>query len=51
VSEETRAKLSIANKGKIPPNKGKPMSEEQKIKLSNSRKGIIPWNKGLKIGG
>ena len=43
-SAETRAKLSAANKGRTPPNKGKtnkrgPMSEEQKKKISDSKKG------------
>ena len=32
--EETRRKLSESHKGKVPPNKGIPMSEEQKKKLS-----------------
>ena len=31
----------MANKGRTPPNKGKPMSEEQKQKLSQIRKGKI----------
>ncbi len=31
---ETKEKLSEANRGRVPPNKGKPMSEEQKIKVS-----------------
>ena len=33
VSEETRRKIGAANKGKVPINKGKPMSEEQKAKI------------------
>ena len=33
VSEKTRLRLSIANKGRVSHNKGKPMSEEQKQKL------------------
>jgi hypothetical protein len=33
VSEETRRKIGEANKGKIPSNKGVPMSEEQKAKI------------------
>lgn len=39
VSEETKRKLSIINKGKIGPNRGKKMSEEQKIKISKALKG------------
>ena len=39
-SEETRRKLSEANKGKPAHNKGVPMSEEQKKKLSESKKNI-----------
>ena len=38
-SEETRRKLSEANKGKPAHNKGVPMSEEQKRKLSEINKG------------
>ena len=37
--EETRKKISESNKGRIAPNKGKPMSEEQKRKLSEINKG------------
>ena len=33
VLEETRRKIGAANKGKVPINKGKPMSEEQKAKI------------------
>ena len=33
-SKETRAKQSAAQKGRVPPNKGVPMSEEQKAKIS-----------------
>jgi len=33
VSQETRNRISQANKGKVPINKGKPMSEEQKAKI------------------
>jgi group I intron endonuclease len=39
-SEETRLKISAANKGKK-------MSDESRLKMSISRKGRIPWNKGL----
>ena len=38
-SEETKNKISEANKGKIAWNKGKQMSDEQKKKLSESHKG------------
>jgi hypothetical protein len=38
-SEETRAKLSAANKGKVSPHKGIPKSEEHKAKLSAVKKG------------
>jgi group I intron endonuclease len=38
-SDETRAKLSIANKGRIPWNKGISPSEETRLKLSTSGKG------------
>ena len=41
MSEETRKKLSEANKGKR-----KPMLEKTKRKISESNKGQIPWNKG-----
>ena len=33
VSAETRSKIGKANRGKVPSNKGKPMSEEQKAKI------------------
>ena len=33
VTEETRKKIGEANKGRVPSNKGKPMSEEQKAKI------------------
>ena len=33
VSQETRNRIGQANKGKVPVNKGKPMSEEQKAKI------------------
>lgn len=43
-SEEVRAKLSRAHKGRIPPNKGIPMSDEQKQKLSEALSGEKnPW--------
>lgn len=46
VSEETRIKISTANKGKSSPNKGKHFSEESKAKMSAAKKGKSPWNKG-----
>lgn len=33
VSAETRSKIGEANRGRVPVNKGKPMSEEQKAKI------------------
>ena len=39
VSEETRNKIGAANKGKVPANKGVPMTEEQKQTLSEKMKG------------
>lgn len=39
LSEETRRKLSEANKGKPSPNKGKHHTEETRIKISESKKG------------
>ena len=41
-SEETRKRISIANKGK---NKGKKRSEEARKRLSEARKGIKPVNR------
>ena len=41
-SEETRKRISIANKGK---NKGKKRSEETRKRLSEARKGIKPVNR------
>lgn len=39
INEETKKKISIAQKGKISPLKGKKLSNETKEKLSNSKKG------------
>lgn len=39
LSEETKKKISKANKGNTPPNKGVPMSQEQKDKISKANKG------------
>lgn len=36
----------MKNKGRIPWNKGKPMSDETKKKVSENRKGKPAWNKG-----
>ena len=48
VSEETRAKLSIARKGKPSSRRGFVMSDEQKQKISVAKKGRSPaWNKGV----
>lgn len=41
VSEETKEKISVANKGKV-------RSEEYKKQSSENRKGSIPWNKNKK---
>ena len=46
ISEESRLKNSISNKGKISWNKGISPSEETRKKLSEALKGRIPWNKG-----
>ncbi len=62
VSEETRRKISLANKGHIAWNKGlkgykagkehyfygKHRSEKTRQKISKRLKGNIPWNKGKK---
>ena len=45
-SEETKLKLSLANLGKVGPNKGKSPSEETRKKISNSLKGRVGLNKG-----
>lgn len=45
-SEEHKAKLSAALKGKTSPNKGKTFSEEHRAKLSAARKGKPSPNKG-----
>ena len=42
VSKETSLKISNSNKGRISPNKGKPMSEQTKCKLSEINKGKSP---------
>ena len=45
-SEETKKKISEANKGRKPWNKGKKMPEDLIKKNSESHKGQTPWNKG-----
>ena len=45
-SNETKSKISQANKGKPNPNKGRKMSEEFVLKNSISHKGQKAWNKG-----
>ena len=41
MSIETRQKISIANKGRVSPNKGKPMSDEQKKRISETKTGKL----------
>ena len=52
LSEETKLKLSLLNKGKLLGNKngmfGKHHTEETKEKIRQALKGRTPWNKGLK---
>lgn len=56
-SEESKRKISIANKGRVSPNKGKCLSESTRLKISNSRKGKYTgkdnpnYNNGDKIRG
>lgn len=45
----TRQKISLSNKGKPSPNKGKKLTEEWKENLSNSHKGQPAWNKGKEM--
>lgn len=45
---ETKRKISEANKGKTPWNKGVACFEETKRKISESNRGNIAWNKGKK---
>lgn len=42
LSDETKAKIGAASKGRISPMKGKTVSEETKYKISASNKGRIP---------
>ena len=48
-SKETRKKMSEAQKGKIPWNKGKPHSQESKRKMSEARKGKGKRKKGIVV--
>jgi group I intron endonuclease len=48
VSEETKLKIGLASRGRIPYNKNKSLSEKTKEKLSLSHMGLIPHNKGKK---
>jgi len=45
-TEETKRLIAMINKGKSPPNKGKPMSIEQNLLLRAAFKGRKAWNKG-----
>jgi hypothetical protein len=47
-SEESKKRMSIAQKGHIPWNVGIPHSDATKKKLSLARLGKTPWNKGKK---
>jgi len=46
LSEETKRKISLSEKGKEAPNKGKPHSEQTKKKISEKHKGRPAHNKG-----
>lgn len=45
-TEETKRKLSRANKGQVPWMKGKAHSDKTKRKMSEVRKGRVSWKKG-----
>lgn len=49
MTEETKKKISLANIGRVSPNKGKPMSEETKQKLSLANAGKVSPNKGKPV--
>lgn len=49
VSEETKKKISVANKGKISKLRGIPRNEEVKRKVSIANKGRKPWTTGKKL--
>lgn len=46
LSDETKLKLSRANKGNIPANKGTKLSAKTRKKMSLAKKGKPPNNKG-----
>lgn len=46
-TEETKTKLSLANKGRAPHNKGKTHSDETRAKMSASQKGRTSNRKGI----
>lgn len=46
MSEESRARMSLAKKGKPSNRKGIPLTEEHKAKIAASKKGKTPYNKG-----
>jgi group I intron endonuclease len=48
VSTETKIRIGLASKGRVPHNKGKSLSEKTKEKLSLSHIGLTPHNKGKK---
>jgi len=48
-SAETRMKLSLAKRGNVPHNKGKPCSEAQAQKLRTYRLGKPSWTKGVAL--
>lgn len=48
-SEDTKRKLSKANKGQVPWTKGRPVSKETREKLSKANKGHLPWCTGKKL--
>lgn len=43
-SEETKAKIAAAIKGRVPWNKGKSLPQETKDKISEKNRGKSPWN-------
>jgi group I intron endonuclease len=47
VSIETKIRIGLASKGRIPHNKGKSLSDITKQKLSVSHKGLVAHNKGI----
>ena len=46
MSQESRARMSVAKKGKPSNRKGKPLTQEHKDKISATKKGTPPHNKG-----